>query len=182
MALMHCPHCLRVMARGLDKHVAFCKLDKTDDPASLADLTRVVKHLLGRIDAQDKVIATLKRSKRGAGALPPGAPAPILTETDLKLVFAEGVQALLSLHTWPVAVVDRTPYIFDTVWVEATDIQLRTLVSAIMQQLTTLFDAYVDRKGWRQNDPNGRYPEYAGKLYAIDPTSLQKALLKTVTV
>jgi len=170
MEEMHCQYCFKTFAR-VEKHELKCA------GPTVTDLSRVVRQLVERVDAQDRLIAELqdKRPRK----FPPPATAPVLTEADLKVFLSDGVDAMVAPHLWPVASVNKVSYVCEEgEWVRATEAQLKAVATAVIAQLTQLFPAYVERKGWMEHDPKNLYPEKSLKVYGIQPGTVQKALLK----
>jgi len=169
MDTMHCRFCYKPFAR-LDKHEAKC------EGPTLNELSRVVRQLQERVEAQDKLIAALTGPRAFA---PPPAAMPELTETDLKVFLRDGIDAMVESHEWPVAHHNRTTYVCEgSKWKRASDGELKSVATAVLGQLAALFPPYVERKGWLETDPKNSYPEKALKVYGIQPTAVQQALLK----
>jgi hypothetical protein len=172
---MHCRFCFKPFAR-IEKHEAKC------EGPTLQELGRVVQQLLERVNAQEKRIAELSSDGEARAAPKRFAPAPValpvLAEADLKVFLSQGIDAMVAPHAWPVASHNRTTYVCEAgEWVRASDTQLKAVASAVLGQLAQLFPAYVERKGWLEKDPKNLYPEKALKVYGIQPTAVQKALL-----
>jgi len=164
---MHCRFCFKSFVR-IEKHEAKC------EGPTLQDMGRVVQQLLERVDAQDKRIAELS----GAKTVWPPVVMPTLTESDLKVFLSQGIDEMVKPYAWPVATRNRTSYVCEAgVWVRASEAQLKAVASALLAQLAQLFPVYVERKGWLEKDPKNLYPEKALKVYGIQPSTVQKALL-----
>ena len=171
---MHCRFCFKPFVR-IEKHEAKC------EGPTLSELSRVVQQLRERVDAQDKLLADLTAggAKPRAPFAPPPASLPVLTEGDLKVFLSQGIDAMAAPYAWPVASHNRTSYVCEGgVWVRASEAQLKGVASAVLGQLAQLFPAYVERKGWLVKDPNNLYPEKALKVYGIQPSVVQQALLR----
>jgi hypothetical protein len=170
---MHCRFCFKSY-KSVEKHEAKC-----EGAATISELNRVVRRLVERVDAQDRLIAELSRPTAASGA--PSAPLepPTLTEADLVTFLRQGLDAMLAPYAWPVASHNRVTYVCECgVWERATDGQLKAVSGAVLGQLAQLFPAYVERKGWLENDPKGKYPESALKVYGIQSGAVQQALVR----
>jgi len=174
--MAHCRFCLKAV-KAVEKHEARCKVEHSDEVPTMRELTQVVRHLLERVEAQDRTIQCLKRAKTQVAL--PAVTTPTLTERDLKLFLTEGIQAMLAEYSWPVAVHDKVPHVCENgEWVPATDAQLKACACNVTSQLAKLFQAYVERKGWLLHDPKGLFPEYSIKVYGIEHSVVQQALLR----
>jgi hypothetical protein len=171
MEEMHCRFCFKPFAR-IEKHEAKC------EGLTIAELSRAVHQLTERVDAQDRLIADLRKEPREPRKPSDPVTIPTLTEADLKIFLCDGVDAMVQRHTWPVACHNRITYVCDGTWGRATDAQLKNVASSVISQLAQLFPIYVARKGWLTHDPNGMYPEKSLKVYGIQASTIQQALLR----
>ena len=168
---MHCRYCFKCFAQ-IEKHETKCESEPT-----VKSLSRVVRELLDRVETQERTIDELKRGRTTMTRTP--VELPVLTESDLKLFLFTGIDSMVAAHVWPVAVHNRTTYVCESSqWIRANDTQLKTQVGIILSQLATLFQIYVERKGWIEFDPKGKFPELSMKIYGIKPTVVQQSILK----
>ena len=169
-----CRFCFNRFVR-IEKHEAKCEIEP-----SKQDLGRIVRDLLDRVDTQDRTIQELKRCRTEPMSQIPVS-LPILNELDLKAFLTSGIDIMVREHEWPVRVYKKVTYVCENgIWLKATDVQLKMQTAVILSQLATLFQVYVIRKGWLDDDPKGKYPENSLKVYGINPSTVQKSILKHV--
>ena len=172
MEMTLCRYCFKSV-KALDKHQARCKVEQS--VPTVAELTRVVRHLLERVDAQDRTIQHLKRSKCSVDVAL--RETPVLTPADLDIFLTDGIDVLLMEREWPLHTQDGILYTCTAgEWVPATDEDVKAQAVHVLAQLARLFSDFVEHKGWRLNDPKGLYPECSAKVYGVRVPAVQRAL------
>lgn len=173
--LRHCPYCFRLPLRDVEKHIALCKANKDIEPLTIPEITHVLRNLLERVDAQEKLIQKLRGVKT---TFPPECVKPELTDADLQTFLREGIDAVVAKHTWPLFVIQKKPYVFDNEWREASTEDVLVLVDYLMKGLTSAFDRLVSKMGWLDDDPHGRFPQTSSAVYGLTASQVKTSLLK----
>ena len=175
--LRHCQYCFRLPLRDVEKHIALCKANEKEkrEPLTIPEITHVLRNLLERVDAQEKLIHQLKGTKH---TFPPECRKPDLGDDDLQLFLREGIDALVAKHRWPLHVIQKKTYVFDDEWREATPEDVLVLVAHLMKALTSALDRLVERMGWLDHDPQGRFPQTSAVVYGLTAAQAKAALLK----
>jgi hypothetical protein len=171
-----CEHCFATLIKDANRHVALCKMKKTAESLTLLQVTDVLRHLLEKVEAQERTIQQLKGVKH---EFPPAREFPELEDADLHLLLKEGVDAFVAKHDWPLHVWQKKPYVPDgEEWREATTDDVAAVVAGIQRFVQQAFDQHVARMGWLDDDPHGRYPEACLVVYALTAPTIKASLMK----
>jgi hypothetical protein len=171
----HCPYCFDIPARDVERHIALCKTKKSDTTLTLAEMSHAIRNIFQRMDAQDKLI---QKSRGGKHAFPAECAKPLLGDDDLRVFLADGIDALVAGHQWPLFVAQKTAYVFDKEWREATQEDVRAVVVHITGALTAAFDRLVERSGWLNDDPHGRHMQTSATVYGLTSVQVKASLMK----
>jgi len=175
MELRHCEYCFTLPLREVEKHVALCKANKSTHTLTIPELTHVLKNLLQRVDAQDKLIQKLQGSKH---TFPPECGKPVLADDDLQLLLRDGIDAVVGKHKWPLHVWQKKAYVFDNDWREATPEDVRGIVNHVITSFEVSLDRLAHRMGWHDDDPLGRFPQTSGIVYGLGADQVRASLFK----
>ena len=174
--LRHCEYCFTIPLRDVERHIALCKATKsTHELTSFSELTHVVRMLLQRLDAQEKLIQKLQGSKH---TFPPPCGKPDLTDDDLQLLLRDGIDAVVGKHKWPLHVWQKKPYVFDDEWREASPEDVRGVVTHVIASFEAALERLAVRMGWHDDDPLGRYPQTSGIVYGLGADQVKASLFK----
>ena len=99
---------------------------------------------------------------------------PVLSSSDLQLVFKGGYEALIQEHTWPFRYKKKQLYQGNNLM---TDDDIQTFFHGVFKQIEELFMKHVSINQWMEHDPHGKYPMYSLKVYDKNIKKLKPLLL-----
>ena len=174
--LRKCEHCFVNLLKDANRHVALCKMKKTQESLSLQQVTDVLKYLVEKVEAQDRILQQLKGVKH---EFPPFREFPMLEDADLQVLLNEGVDVFVAKHDWPLHVWQKRAYVpDDEEWREATAEDVASVTSGIQSFVHAAFEKHVVRMGWRDDDPHGRYPEASIVVFGLSAAAIKASLMK----
>ena len=177
---LYCGVCSKdfVQASARTKHESTCK----DSPPSHDGLTKLVYKLSRKIDAMQKEINDLKRSRVGATVKDKPISFPEITETDFWEFLEKGLVHLVCSKDWPLYVDGKRFMIYtfckesnEETWKEASVEELGTFANKIWKVLKEWF---VKNMPKMESNKEGEGPEYhAPKLSTINSKTLREAFI-----
>ena len=153
------------------KSIRDCKAELGSSP-SLSQVADVLRHILDRLEAQEK------NGVRPKHEFPEICPFPDIGDEDLQLFLRDGIDAVISRHAWPFHVWQKKIYMPGDDWHEASSEEVATIVAHVLVELRKAFDHHVEKMGWLDDDPNGRLPQASVLVYGLSPSKIKTALMK----